>query len=337
MDTTIELTISEIPIRLVTASQSLLKFLSEYFQYYQPRKADSPGAKFTGIWLELYLLSDGESPLEMIPADAVLVAESGIARLRKGTPKDRERFYFEFGRECFVLDPTAGGGRAWITPEAMESPHILVNTYLMFALLLLLRARPVYHLHAAAVLSPAEELWLICGPQRAGKTTLTTALGIAGWRPISDDTLLIDFDGECPRLWALKKAFHLSTRLLDEWNDLKNLPRSAPHLDRTSVDGLRFFGAADDADRYYRKIDHIVIPQIIEGAQSRWSVLGPAECRLRLAEQSPFFQIWPDHTRRQWEALLKLAHASRDHEFFSAADILANPRLVAVYFNEMTK
>ncbi len=329
----IALTICEIPIRLITTSQSLLKFLSEYFQYYQPGIIDPPAAEFTGVSLELCLLSDGESSLEAIPADAVMVTESGIARLWKA----KDRFYFEFGREFFVLDPAAGRGKAWVTSEAMNAPQILVNTYLLFALFLLLRARHVYHLHAAAVLSPAEELWVICGPQRAGKTTLTTALGLAGWRPISDDSLLIDFDDEGPRLWALKKSFHLSQRLLDEWQDLKQIPRSAPHLDRMSVDGLGFFGASGNADRCYRKIDHIVIPRITDEAECRWSALGPAESLLRLAEQSAFFQIWPEHTRRQWNALVTLARPAVCHVFFSASNVLGNPKMVALCFDEMRK
>ncbi|MDX2043111.1 MAG: hypothetical protein SF097_17965 [Acidobacteriota bacterium] len=226
---------------------------------------------------------------------------------------------------AFRVDVSTGHAIGLVTPEAMKFPHILANTYALFALLLLLRSRQLYHLHAAAIVSPVDELWLVCGAQRAGKTTLTTALGLAGWRPVSDDSLLVGRDDASTWLTPLKKYFHVGDELFGRWPKLNDATKHHQYLDRTCIGGLEFFRTRELAETRFRKIDHIVLPQIINESTSRLESLPRSEALLRLAEQSMYFQLWREHTAQQWHWLNELAAQAKCHRLLSANDLFVDP------------
>ncbi|MGH9846569.1 MAG: hypothetical protein ACREEM_48340, partial [Blastocatellia bacterium] len=328
----IELVICGVPILVSADSARLVRLFADYFRYYDPRIHHSVATSAGALNIELCLRRELPPREKLIPALATLVAQTGIARFWRDAALQGERFYFDFGAAVFRVEPELDRAVGLITPQAFELPHVLANTYTLFPLLLLLRSRRVYHLHAAAVLSPRDELWLLCGSQRSGKTTLTTALGLAGWRPISDDSVLIHFDGASPRLGALKKYFHVSNELLERWGGLREITRHHQYLDRTCIDGLGFFGTTSLAFRSFEEIDCIVLPQIVRDQTTGLAPIAKSEALLKLAEQSVFFQIWPDHTQLQWQALTNLAHTASSYRFLSGAEILRNPGDVARYF-----
>ena len=264
-------------------------------------------------------------------------SESAIRNPQNTIHQADERFYFDLGVAAFRVDVATGRAIGLVTPQAMEYPHILANTYALFALLLLLRARRLYHLHAAAIVSPDDKLWLICGAQRAGKTTLTTALGLAGWRPVSDDSLLVGRDEQSAWVTPLKKYFHVGDELLGRWPQLGSIERHHQYLDRTCVGGLEFFGTRELAETKFRRIDHIILPQIVNEPVSRIESLLRSEALLRLAEQSMFFQLWREHTAQQWKWLNDLAAQAQCHRLFSAADVLTSPDNAALALERRTR
>ena len=333
------------PVSISARAPRLIRLFADYFRYYDPitlpfaeAPARSPSAaaeNFPALSIELKLCR--ELPLHdaLIPPTAELFSQTGVVSLwREGQTTGREgeakgRFYFHLGVAAFRVDVDAGQAIGLVTPQALEYPHILANTYALFALLLLLRSRKLYHLHAAAILSPDEKLWLICGAQRAGKTTLTTALGLAGWRPVSDDSLLVGRDQDSAWLTPLRKYFHIGDELLHRWPELAGVTRHHQYLDRTCVGGLEFFKTRVLAETRFRRIDHIVLPQIVNESRSRLEPLAKSEALLRLAEQSMFFQLWRDHTARQWQSLNELTASAACHRLFSAADVLTEPHNAA--------
>jgi len=78
---------------------------------------------------------------------------------------------------------------------------------LLVALLAVLRPRGLHHLHAAALVTPDGRSLLVAGDAGAGKSTLATALVLAGCAYLGDDVVLV---GAGPRLLAFPRAFHLS-------------------------------------------------------------------------------------------------------------------------------
>lgn len=333
-------------ISISARSPRLIRLFADYFRYYSPRDISEPdqpplSAEKSLLDIELRMRDELPPREKLIPATAKLFSQTGVLSMwvedaviqsairpqsaRNPQSAIPDRYYFHVGVAAFRVDIESGKTVGLVTPEAMKFPHILANTYALFALLLMLRSRRLYHLHAAAIVSPTDELWLVCGAQRAGKTTLTTALGLAGWRPVSDDSLLVGSDESSAWLTPLKKYFHVGDQLFKRWPKLNDATKHHQYLDRTCVAGLEFFKTRELAETRFRKIDHIVLPQIINKPVSRLEPLSRSEALLRLAEQSMFFQLWREHTANQWQWLNELAANAQCHRLFSAADLLADP------------
>lgn len=323
-------------ISISARAPRLIRLFADYFRYYDPQIFTSDAAP--ALWadhdsaLKIELkMRDRLPPRQvLIPPSASLFSQTGVVSLwREDGSAVGERFFFDMGVAAFRVDIGQGTATGLVTPQSLEYPHILANTYALFALLLLLRSHKVYHLHAAAIVSPRNELWIVCGAQRAGKTTLTTALGLAGWRPVSDDSLLLGRDQNSAWLTPLRKYFHLGDELLHRWEGLAGIKQHHQYLDRTCTGGLEFFKTLGLAQTTFRRIDHIVLPQIIHEPISRIEPLHRSETLLRLAEQSMFFQLWRDRTAEQWQVMNELTASARSHRLFSAADVLADPQIAA--------
>jgi hypothetical protein len=83
------------------------------------------------------------------------------------------------------------------------------------------------------------------------------------------------------------------------------------------------------AGKSFTKIDRVVLPEITGEEESRVERISRGQAFLRLAEQSMFFQLWPEHTKRQWEALTILAAEASCHRLLAGRDILSDPTLSA--------
>lgn len=326
----ITLAICGIPISISARSQRLIRLFADYFGYYSPSNSTpEPPPETSSLHLELRMCDELPARERLIPPSAELFSQTGVLSMWIENPIEQStlstRFYFHMEVAAFRVDVSSGQAVGLVTPDAMKFPHILANTYALFALLLLLRSKRLYHLHAAAIVSPRDELWLVCGAQRAGKTTLTTALGLSGWRPVSDDSLLVGVDETSAWLTPLKKYFHVGDELFQRWPKLSGATKHHQYLDRTCIGGLEFFNTRELAETRFRTIDHIVLPQIVHEPVSRLEPLARSEALLRLAEQSMFFQLWRDHTAQQWQGLNQLAAKASCHRLLSAADLLADP------------
>lgn len=322
----ITLQICRVPITIKTRSRFLIDLFKDYFRYYKPRIFSGERCD-PGISIELQVRRRLPARERLIPAGAEKLSQTGVIGWWREVSGEGERFYFDLGVAAFRADPRAGKIVGLVTREALEYPHLFANTYTLFPLLLLLRWRGIYHLHAAAVTSPHDELWLICGAQRAGKSTLTTALGLSGWSPVSDDSLLLSFDRGKAKITALRKYFHLGDELLNRWPELAGIARHDRYFDRTCVGGLEFFESMDLAERVFERIDHIIAPQIADENQSRRMAISSGEALLKLAEQSMFFQLWRDHTERQWLGLADLARGALAERLIVGRDLLDDPHL----------
>jgi hypothetical protein len=326
-------------ISISARSPRLIRLFTDYFRYYSPSDVSTliQSPESPALHLELRMRNELFARERLIPPTAKLFSQTGVLSMWIEKPIEQStipnRFYFDMEVAAFRVDVASGQAVGLVTPEAMRFPHILANTYALFALLLLLRSKRLYHLHAAAIVSPADELWLVCGAQRAGKTTLTTALGLAGWEPVSDDSLLVGKDETSAWLTPLKKYFHVGDELFRRWPKLNDAPLHHQYLDRTCIGGLDFFQTRELAETRFRKIDHIVLPQIVNEPVSRLEPLARSKALLRLAEQSMFFQLWREHTAEQWQWLNALAANAQCHSLLSGADWLDDPIKAARVFH----
>jgi hypothetical protein len=330
----IEFTLAEVPVQLSSTTSALTDLLADYFHYYLPRVCPTPLHNNSNQALQITLVFCEALPgrESLLSAAAQLFSQTGVIRLwhePKQPEAESSQFYFDAGVAAFHLDTSTGQGTGYLTPAAMATPRVLVNTYLLFPLLLLLRARGVYHLHAAAVRSPDGQICLFPGAQRVGKTTLTTALGLAGWQPLADDSLLLARRGATVHCWPLRKEFHLDQQLLAHWPQLAAAPIRGQYLGRICLEALEFFGTQELAQQPFAQVDAVILPQISEAAQSSLEPLPASAALLKLAEQSVYLQLWRAHTARQFEGLAQLMQTARLLRFHSGRDVLQEPQAAA--------
>jgi hypothetical protein len=330
----IEFTLAEIPVQLSSTSTVLTDLLADYFHHYQPRVCPTLVSRNPNQAVQLTLELGEALPAResLLSGAARLFSHTGVIRLWHDLNEgqaESSQFYFDAGVAAFHLDISAGLGTGYITPAALEIPRVLANTYTLFPLLLLLRARGVYHLHAAAVQTPDGQFCLLPGAPRAGKTTLTVALGLAGWQPLADDSLLLDMQGGAVRCWPLRKDFHLDEQLLSHWPQLAAAPVRHRYGNRACVEALEFFGTQELAQRPFAKVDAVVLPQISEAVQSSLETLPASAALLKLAQQSVYLQLWREHTARQFDGLAQLMRTARTMRFHSGRDVLQQPQATA--------
>jgi len=316
----LNLTISRVPVRIETDSDELRSIFTDYFRHHLIDDQESRDGvdRITPILIRLR----AEDRLPDSESEGRLLSAAGGVELRELSRPDEYEILTPGAR--FRIRPREGGIAGRIAPPALESPHLLTNTWALFPLLLALRARGRYQLHAAAVISPEDELWLICGPQRSGKTSLATALGISGWRPIADDTVLLSTDGIGYSINALRKRFHVSSDLLDRWD----LSAEAPAIPggRRAFDGLKEFMTLEDAAGTFDRVTGILMTRIGDGRESELHQLSKGECLTGLAAESAFFQLLSERVGEHWQLLAALARDAGTWRLTAGRDILDDPR-----------
>lgn len=336
----IDLVLAGVSIAIETHSLRLVDLYTDYFSYYSPRlrRAEDPprGADVRpGILLRLDCVDHLPGPESLLPSGAELISRTGVLGLWQFEGEEGTEYFFHTEVAAFRVDVRRGEISGSIAPRAFDYPHILANTYSMFPLLLVLRELGLYHLHAAAVISPRGRVWLISGAQRAGKTTLTTALGLAGWRPLSDDSLLLTSVAQGGiEISALRKYFHLGDQLLERWAALDGMERHHQYLDRTCVGALDFFRTRQLAEVPCRRVDHLLLPRISGEGKSRLVPATSSEGLLMLGEQSVYLQLWRARTIEQWGYLEQIARGATTYRLESGLDLLDEPRLAATILAE---
>jgi hypothetical protein len=317
--------ICRVPI-VVTASAQLISAIADYFRYYHPRLITSSFAAPQSV-LTISLQLCASPPAASASAEAEMLSQWEVMQLwrRPQTGTEPERFELRTPDALISIEPEAGRARGQLTPQAIEVAHTLAY----MATLLLLRTRGIYHLHAAGVLSPEGELFVICGEPRAGKTTLATALGLAGWNPIADDALLIYEAESGAELSAVRRSFHLSNDILARWPKLDEMLRHQRTPQRTWASGLEFFDTLRLAETAFNRIDCILLPQLSNAERTRTEPVSLSQALLRLAQQSMFFQLWPEQTKQQVKLLTALAGKAICQRFLAGREILADPRRAA--------
>ncbi|GEM_PF-2078987 len=118
-------------------------------------------------------------------------------------------------------------------------------------------------LHAAAVATPAGNAWLICGPSRAGKTSLTIAYMLEGWNWLSDELILVEADA--PRLLkGFRRNFNLKEPSWKNFPETADLPHRQESWSGHHQANIRFIDPASlrpDAFRAEASLAGILLPR----------------------------------------------------------------------------
>lgn len=180
-------------------------------------------------------------------------------------------------RALGVVDPASLG-----TPLEL---HAAAQVPALFAFAAAIRARGVFHLHAACLVLAGERTVLIPALAGSGKSTLAASLVAAGAGFLGDDTVFLARRDGAARLLALPREFHLSERsaqavgLADRLSDGHQTLGGKRRLDAEAAFPGRFRWDAPAPAV-------ILLPRITGEATSRLEPAGPAEALGLLLESS---------------------------------------------------
>jgi len=160
---------------------------------------------------------------------------------------------------------------------------------------IMLRARELYYVHAAAVAWRGRGI-VLPGRSRAGKSTLALALVLEGARLLSDEVLA--FDPACGKALAFPRAI----KIRDEC--AAYFPELAPSFQGTGEGRFLGFDAlSPDVVAGEARVDAVVVSRWAGGASTRVARISRGEALLALAESSLNFGT---HGRRSLDCLSEL-------------------------------
>ena len=159
-------------------------------------------------------------------ARATISVRASRAPLRRPTEPatlalDRVAAWVDQGRATAVLRgaaPSSGGvlslaggrGRMQVDPAggAQEAARDLYSMLTISAALLLARLERAL-VHAAAVVAPDGDAWLLVGDARSGKSTTCATVAAAGWGYVSDDQVVLAAREDGVEVEGWLRPFHL--------------------------------------------------------------------------------------------------------------------------------
>lgn len=239
---------------------------------------------------------------------------------------DGQIIYAALERSLVAVDSAKSEVNVWIDSRYKLASRTL-SQILSQACGFAWRRCQLFLLHSAGVIMPGQDkTLLIAGESGSGKSTLTLQLAAAGWKFLSDDSVLLTKQSQGIETRGLRKCFALTSAtmaavpLVTAQASASGLPwkrRISPeHLFPQGQIKSAFAGA-------------IIFPRVTHEPESRISRLDPSETMRRLMRISP----WACYDKPTASANLKvfasLARETAAYDLFTGQDLLGNSDLTA--------
>lgn len=195
-----------------------------------------------------------------------------------------------------------------------------------------LRRCAVFELHSGAV---TDELTgnsvLICGPSGSGKSTLTLQLAAAGWNYLSDDVVLLSFNGSGVEAFGLRRFFAITRETVD----MIALPQVRTLFAKGEEDFRKFPLVPEEIfpDGWVGvcRPNRILFVSVAEKERSEVHQLSAAETMSRLIRLCPWSCYDRAVARNFLDVLAKLVKQCLSFDLASGTELLGEPGRTAEF------
>ena len=282
----------------------------DYFGYV-PR-ADVPAAPD----VELVLQSHGAPPA--VPGGASrMTKHNGLCLWCAGGS-----YFLGDGDTMIRVDPATGKGWGVLRSPLWRKPGVArletVNL-ILHAVLLSLRHRGFYLLHAAA-LTKGDESVLLVAAGDCGKSTQALHMVRQGWRYLTDDSLLLCPGASRVEARGLRQDFGMDPAAAARFPEIAAHWR--PFLTderKRRIDMAALFPGQRAVSSVPRTL---LFPRITPAAESRLRPVRGAEALCRLMEQSVLLTLDPATAPAHMDALRRLVRQTRAYALEAGRDLL---------------
>lgn len=242
--------------------------------------------------------------------------------------KTGNRMFLTHGEHTVVaLDPADGTARGALDPALGEPSEQRRNPlfYLItFSLLILLRYRGRFALHAAALAREGRGVLLIADSD-SGKSTAALNLVRQGWSYLSDDTVLLQAEGASVRASSFRKDFCIDPEAVELSPELAghDWPPSPSDTSKWRVD-LSTLYPGQFVEQCIPRV--LILPEIVDAPESSLGPMNPTIMLGHLAHQSALL-LTPDPqiAGQHFELLKRLIDQSGLYRLRAGRNVLVNP------------
>lgn len=236
-------------------------------------------------------------------------------------------YYLACGASALAIDTARGLGRGYLAPDFWHQPLAHQREFFLLAVLILLRWRDGYSLHANGV-AWGEAGAIIAGCSGSGKTTLTLGLVQAGGRCLGDDVLLLRPKDGGIEANALRRGFACSPQTAAHFPALAPALAAAPALsEHKKLLALETHWPERFTPRCTPRL--VVFPHVAATPRSLLTPLNPAQTLCALLEHSVGILVDATVAHQQLAVLGRLARQARGYRLQAGRDVYAEPERVA--------
>lgn len=265
-----------------------------------------------------------EFPLA-IPAGEWVYAAAGLSVFATETG-----FYLTCADSHIIIDTKKLKAEAFLATDFWSQSLYAQREFLLLSLLMLMRPKGLYGLHACGLVKGGIGLLLV-GSSGSGKTTTSLNLINSGWQFLSDDAVLLREIADDIEALAFRKGFSVLP------DGLRHFSHKDISLEFDDPEGKKVINLAPTFGAGFRQSCRpqlIVFPKLGVSGETRLVELSPAKALILLAQQSAGIMTEAGVSARQLQLLSQLLKQARAYEVQLAKDALDEPGLVSDLLGE---
>jgi hypothetical protein len=256
-----------------------------------------------------------------VPASASLVEDDRNIEVWR----TESSFWVKSEVGVLYLDPEEGRARGYVDPTWLDAGKPLrarLLSFLIVGVLVLVRYRHFYPLHAAALTNGSQSV-LFVAESDCGKSTMAYGLLREGWQYLSDDTVLLTPTASGVEAVGFRRNFGLdaiSHTIFPELATVAYPQLNDPEKWCIPIDQIY---PGQYAERSQPNI--LLFPQIVDRPTSELVRVGVLEALGHLMQQSALLMWGADLITSHLAVLQRLVHQTRSYKLLAGRDLLENP------------